>query len=549
MKPHKGGLFSLGRCSHWLTLLALLLLSALPAPLAAGAAPAAASIPTGQSQRIAAGQTPAGLSAADWLSIQAQIEAGPYLKASNTDADDGFGYSVAISGDTLVVGAPGEASSATGVNGDGNNNSAENAGAAYVFGRSGGVWSQQAYLKASNTGAYDQFGWGVAISGDTVVVGASGEDSSATGVNGDGSNNSAASAGAAYVFGRSGGVWSQQAYLKASNTNAGDRFGYSVAVSGDTVVVGALYEDSSATGVNGNGGDNSAASAGAAYVFGRSGGVWSQQAYLKASNTDASDGFGYSVAISGDTLVVGAPGEDSSATGVNGNGGDNSAASAGAAYVFGRSGGVWSQQAYLKASNTGVGDWFGWGVAISGDTVVVGAYYEDSSATGVNGNGGDNSASAAGAAYVFGRSGGYWSQQAYLKASNTDADDGFGYSVAVSGEALVVGAPYEDSSATGVNGNGGDNSAPMAGAAYVFGRSGGVWSQQAYLKASNTGAYDQFGWGVAISGGTVVVGASGEDSSATGVNGDGSDNSAPSSGAAYVFESSAVIVFLPRVAR
>ncbi|MCC7130582.1 MAG: FG-GAP repeat protein, partial [Anaerolineae bacterium] len=189
MKPHKGGLFSLGRCSHWLTLLALLLLSALPAPLAAGAAPAAASIPTGQSQRIAAGQTPAGLSAADWLSIQAQIEAGPYLKASNTDADDGFGYSVAISGDTLVVGAPGEDSSATGVNGNGGDNSAASAGAAYVFGRSGGVWSQQAYLKASNTGAYDQFGWGVAISGDTVVVGASGEDSSATGVNGDGSNN------------------------------------------------------------------------------------------------------------------------------------------------------------------------------------------------------------------------------------------------------------------------------------------------------------------------------------------------------------------------
>jgi hypothetical protein len=194
--------------------------------------------------------------------------------------------------------------------------------------------AQQAYLKASNTGAGDEFGDSVAVSGDTVVVGAWGEDSSATGVNGDQADNSASNSGAAYVFVRSGGVWSQQAYLKASNTGAGDFFGWSVAVSGDTVVVGAQYEDSSATGVNGNQADNSALDSGAAYVFVRSGGVWSQQAYLKASNTGAGDEFGRSVAISGDTVVVGAPSEDSSAVGVNGNQADNSAADAGAAYVF-----------------------------------------------------------------------------------------------------------------------------------------------------------------------------------------------------------------------
>ena len=126
----------------------------------------------------------------------------------------------------------------------------------------------------------------------------------------------------------------QEAYLKASNTDAGDYFGYSVAISGDTIVVGAIVEDSSATGVNGNQDDNSASDAGAAYVFQRSGSTWSQQAYLKASNTDASDYFGVSVAISGDTIVVGASGEGSSATGVNGNQDDNSASAAGAAYVF-----------------------------------------------------------------------------------------------------------------------------------------------------------------------------------------------------------------------
>src|SRR5262249_49575291 len=146
-------------------------------------------------------------------------------------------------------------------------------------------------------------------------------------------------------------VWSQQAYLKASNTGGGDEFGISVAVSGDTVVVGARFEASNATGVNGNQADNSASQSGAAYVFTRSGGVWSQQAYLKASNTEACDRFGWSVAVSGDTVVVGALGESSNATGVNGNQADNSACGSGAASVFPPSGGVWSQQAYLKASN------------------------------------------------------------------------------------------------------------------------------------------------------------------------------------------------------
>ncbi len=191
----------------------------------------------------------------------------------------------------------------------------------------------------------------------------------------------------------------QQVYLKASNTGASDQFGYSVAVSGDTVVVGAYNEDSNATGVDGNGADNSASVSGAAYVFTRSGEVWSQQAYLKASNTEVGDQFGYSVAISGDTIVVGAWNEDSNATGVDGNGADNSASQSGAAYIFTRSGGVWSQQAYLKASNTEADDWFG-SVAISGDTIVVGSYNEDSNSTGVNGNQGNNSAAESGAAYI-----------------------------------------------------------------------------------------------------------------------------------------------------
>jgi len=465
-----------------------------------------------------------------------------YLKASNTGAGDRFGWSVAVSGDTVVVGAPGEASNATGVNGDQANNAAGDSGAAYVFVREAGVWSQQAYLKASNTDGGDRFGSSVSVSDATIVVGALGEASNAASLNGDQTNNSSPQSGAAYVFVRTSGKWSQQAYLKASNTDAGDEFGSSVAVTGDTLVVGAWLEDSNATGVNGDQANNSAAAAGATYVFVRTVGNWSQQTYLKASNTDASDWFGSSVAVSGDTVVVGAYGEASNGTGVNGGASNNAANNAGAAYVFVRTAGVWSQQAYLKASNTDAGDVFGFSVAVSGDTVVVGAPFEASNATGVNGAAPNNAANNAGAAYVFVRSAGVWSQQAYLKASNTDADNVFGFSVAVSGNTVVVGAVRESSRARGVNGNQTNNTAPGAGAAYVFVRSAEVWSQQAYLKASNTDTGDWFGYSVAVSGDTVVVGANNEDSNATGVNGN-QGNTALDSGAAYIFAAPPALIF------
>ncbi|HQW82304.1 MAG TPA: FG-GAP repeat protein, partial [Pseudomonadota bacterium] len=265
--------------------------------------------------------------------------------------------------------------------------------------------AQQAYLKASNTGVVDSFGWSVAISGDTVVVGAQAEDSNSTTINGDQSNNAAGEAGAAYVFVRTAGIWSQQAYLKASNTDADDRFGISVAISGDTIVVGATYEDSNSVVINAGQGNNAAADAGAAYVFVRSGSIWSQQAYLKASNTDAVDRFGGSVAIFNNTVVVGAVNESSNSTTINGGQSNNAANYAGAAYVFERSGSSWSQQAYLKASNTDINDFFGLSVAVAGNTIAVGTAYEDSNSTVINGDQSNNSATNAGAVYVFERSG------------------------------------------------------------------------------------------------------------------------------------------------
>ncbi|GKS62748.1 hypothetical protein YTPLAS72_00520 [Nitrospira sp.] len=310
----------------------------------------------------------------------------------------------------------------------------------------------------------------------------------------------------------------QQAYVKASNTESDDWFGTNIAVDGDTLVVGARFEDSAATGINGNQADNSAPDSGAVYVFTRTGGIWSQQAYVKAANTEAGDEFGSWVAIAGDTLVVGAPREDSAATGINGNQADNSAPDSGAVYVFTRTGGVWSQQAYVKAGNTGLDHRFGSHVAVDGDTLVVGDPGEDS-----------------GMAYVFSRTNEVWSQQASVKGSNTELGDRFGVHVALSGDTVLVSAGGEASAATGINGNQADNSAPDSGAVYVFTRVGGVWSQQAYVKASNAEAGDRFGI-IAVDGDTLAVGAIEERSAATGINGNQADNNASDSGAVYLFQ-------------
>ena len=382
--------------------------------------------------------------------------------------------------------------------------------------------AQQAYLKGVPNETLLRIGSSVAVSGDTAVAGAPGV------FLGPGADE-------AHVFVRTGTLWSHEARLESSNHSDTDQFGDCVGVAGDTIVVGAPYEDSSATGVNSANQGNAAADSGAAYVFVRSGTVWTEQAYLKASNTDPGDLFGTVVGISGDTIVVGAPREDATSAGVNGPDG-NAGVSVGAAYVYVRTGTTWSQQAYLKASNPDDNDEFGAAVSISGDTIVVGAFREGSAAVGVNGSqGNDPSGGASGAAYVFVRTGTDWSQQAYLKASNTDGSDTFGSTVAISGNTAVIGAPREESRAVGVDGDQADNTFPLAGAAYVFHRSGTSWSQQAYLKASNTESNEEFGGALAVSSDRVVVGARFEDSAATGVNGDDADNGAGASGTAYLF--------------
>jgi len=381
------------------------------------------------------------------------------------------------------------------------------------------------YLKSSNMEADDRLGSAVALSANTLVVGAPGEDGSSSG---DGTDNSAPLSGAAYVFARSGsGTWSQTAYLKATNAGNSDQFGSAVAISGGTIVVGAIFEDSASSDPN----DNSANAAGAAYVFVRDGkGGWRQQAYLKASNAEAGDRFGYSVAVSGDTIAVGAIGE---ASGDSTNPDDNSATRAGAVYVFARDGDSWAQQDYLKADNIDSQDEFGFSVDMSGPLIVVGAPNEDGSATGVNGQE-DNLSDSAGAAYLFEKvNDNDWIQAAYLKASNSQSNDRFGSAVAISATTVVVSAPDENRNATGVGGEAAPVPAIRSGAAYVFELNEvDDWAQSAYLKASNTDTQDRFGVSVAASGDLVIVGAPFEDGRSGGAP---SSNVRPDSGAAYVY--------------
>jgi hypothetical protein len=498
-----------------------------------------------------------------------------YLKAANPDMGDHFacggslpghiGNAVAVStdGNTIVVGAPHESSSSRGINGNAADNSLYNSGAAYVFVRRGDAWVQQAYVKASNAGQSDLFGMTVAVSadGNTMAVSAPWERSAATGINGDQSDDSLPQAGAVYVFTRSGDSWSQQAYVKASNTGRradnselladGDQFGFSVALSGDgnTMAVGATTEDSPATGINGDQGNDSAQSAGAVYLFARTGNTWSQQAYIKGSNTEAGDLFGYDVSLNFDGNLLAAAGYDEDGPGraVNADQGNGTNGS-GAIYVFNRTGTAWRQHAYLKGSRSEGNDALGFSVAISGDgsTIVAGAGDESCLVGGINPDGcntdkpADASGGSAGAAYVWVRSGDSWMEQAFIKASNPDLQDLFAANLAIShdGNTILVGAAMEDSRARGVNGEQQDDSATESGAAYLFTRSGTTWSQRAYIKAENAEEFDEFGTAITVSGNgrRLIVGARMESGGARGVNGNQSDNSAPESGAVYVWE-------------
>jgi len=421
---------------------------------------------------------PADGSALSPLAIDPLAEQG-YLTASNPDLGDGFGYSVAADGPLVVVGAPYESSNGTSP-GD---NSKRQSGAAYIFYRTATSWVEVAYLKASNPDTGDLFGHSVAVSDstNTVVVGAWGED----GIEFDPTANFNRNSGAVYVFQLSPsgcGIsppaclptnWTQQAYLKAHNPRVDDHFS-KVAISGDTIVVGAPERD-----------DVQLPGSGVIFVFTRTASVWTQQQEMIAPIQYINASFGWSVAIDGDTVVAGMPT-------------DFTISFLSRAIVFKRTGTTWAVEATLQATNQDANDRFGSGVGVSGDTIVVGAHQESSNGSSPS----DNSRTSAGAAYVFTRSGAGWTQRAYLKAASTRQFEEFGYSTAISGNVIVVGAPCIQQSFCS-----------PSGAAYVFTPpSGSDWStsagqsEQQKLTGSNEQLRDQFGFAVAVGGGTVAVG-------------------------------------------
>jgi len=361
-------------------------------------------------------------------------------KISQGEAGDEFGGAVAISGDTAVVGA-------------GNHQVGSHLfqGAACVYVRSGSTWQLQQQLTAPDGATQDYFGRAVAISGDTVVIGSYG------------STVDFSDQGAAYVFQRTGTTWElQQKLIDASETQESDRFGNSVAIDGDTILVGEFLDD---VGLN--------SGQGSVLVFTRTGETWSEQSRFTSNDGLAGDRFGQNVALSGDTALIGLP---YASIGEN--------FEQGSAYIFVRNGTSWTQQAKLTASDGSMGDNFGMSIALSGDTAIIGASSDDVS-----------DAWNQGSAYLFIRSGSTWSEEAHLFASDGAANDRFGVSVALWGDKALIGAILDV-----VNDH-------MTGSAYLFTKELSGWIEQDKLLAVDGAGGDEFGKAVALSNSTAMVGA------------------------------------------
>ncbi len=474
-----------------------------------------------------------------------EINASIDVKFLENMHDSGFGTAISQSDDgkTLVIGAPQEDSDAKGIDGEQNNN-AINAGAVYVYTRNDDLqWELETYIKASNTEKNDSFGHSISLSadGNTLAVSAINEASNAIGINGRGgaqTNNKRAGAGAVYVFIRKEDTWWQQAYIKTHSKWEPRTWGLGTSVSlsgdGNTLAVGA----------SGTATEN----AGAAYIFVRNkdwatetdkddqfNSAWTQQGdFIKAGENNH---FGRRVSLStdGNTLAVSAKGDDSDTKGIDGNENNTAAENSGAVYVYIRdknwetNENPWTQQAYIKASNTDVNDDFGYSISLSGagNTLAVGTAKEQSNSVGIGSNENNNDADKSGAVYVFSRDIDWedksytdnqspWKQQEYIKASNAEGLDKFGESISLSndGSILAVGASTEKNDIKGIwqATDFTDNNASEVGAAYIFRRNentGWSWKQKAYVKPVDSwgGEIQTFGKYISLSpnGDTLVV--------------------------------------------
>lgn len=383
------------------------------------------------------------------------------IKPPNGAANNFFGYSVAASGDIIVVGAPfydrlldGEVVDAS-------------IGTAYVFERNGGTWVQTAQLFSSDNTTSSMFGWSVGVDGEVIAVGAWKQASTGT------------QFGAVYVFERAGSTWGQSFRITPPAGDDQEAFGYAISVSNDRIAVGApIYTDID---------DNEPATP--AYVFERTGPAWTGTR-VEPVDDPRDAWFGSSIALDGDTLVVGAPGYKLPGPG------------AGAAYVFERTGANWNQTLRLTDASGQIEDFFGRSVAVHGDVIVVGAE-----------GGGDPTILNTGMAVVYERSADIWAETTRLIPADSMVGQQIGFSVAVHGATIVVGANRDDD--LGFD----------AGAAYVYDQDGdGSWVQYSKIYTPDGFNGDHFGAAVAVTDTFIVTGSRYDDD-------DGVD-----SGSIYVFD-------------
>jgi hypothetical protein len=415
--------------------------------------------------------------------------------ASDRNAFDKYAESLSISGDYAAVGAPFEDEDENG------QNSLTDAGAVYILKRNAttGMWLEHQKLVASDRAVNDLFGTSVSLDDDILVIGAPLHDKDVNGLN------SKSNAGIAYIFKKSSsGQFSQLQKIQASDRETADEFASSVSVSANNILIGAPNQDYD------HQGQNSMQDAGAVYFFEEnpSSGVWQFVAKQTASDRGNLDNFGYSVAISGQKAIVGAPGEDEDASGLN------TATDAGSVYLFTFSS-QWTQTQKLCATDRDEFDYFGASVSIYGDVALVGAYAEDEDVSG------NNFKNSAGSAYIL-QDLTPWTQTKKLVANDREATDYFGYSVHISEDFAIVGACLEDENASG------GQTENNAGSAYVF-KASSNWGFFKKIVASDRFADDRLGCAVASDKAYVIVGAPLEDHDASG------QNTLSASGSAYVF--------------
>jgi len=377
----------------------------------------------------------------------AVTEGIPRLVPDDGGGGDFFGASLALDGETALIGASYDETS-----------NGTQSGSVYVFTRSDGSWSQQAKLTPDDGDGDDWFGTSVALDGDTALAGA------VTDEDPNGSDyRRLTGAGSAYVFERTDGSWTQTAKLAAEDGDGSDAFGLRVALDGTTALISAPSDE-----------DPNGASAGSVYAFERGEDTWSQQAKLTPDDGDSSDRFGMGLACADTTAVICAPDDE-----------EPNGAGAGSAYVFERAAGVWSQTAKLAPDDGDEDDDFGWAAALADGTALVGAYTDE-----------DPDGDDAGSAYAFTESDGSWSQQAKLAPDDGDAGDGFGHRIAVAGTTALVGAYTDD-----------DPSGTKGGSAYVFDRTDGSWEERIKLYAVDGDEGDFFGGALALDDDLALLGA------------------------------------------